>query len=84
MHLLIQKKMTKSYISIANTLTQINVLIRYLISEFKICLKSGGLEGKLGTLEELIKMTTQLKTNESIIPKDAQINRITPKEVNIE
>ena len=60
--------MTKSHISIVNTLTQVDVLIGQLINKSKINLKHGRLvgsndvtpwkrrtQGKLGTLKETIK-----------------------------
>ena len=68
------KKMTKSYISVTNTLVWIDVHVRQLTNKSKIHLKCGrpvGLkditprkrkkQGKLDTLEEVIKMTYQFK-----------------------
>ena len=91
------KKVTKSHILAANTPTQIDVLIEQLPKEFKIRLKSGRpvgpndvtpwkmrTQGKLGTLEEAIKMIDQSKIDKSIASKEAQIKKKVPKEEHIE
>ena len=41
-------------------------------------------QGKLGTLEEAIKMTDQSKIDKSIVLKEAQIKKKVPKEAHIE
>ena len=91
------KKVTKSHILAANTPTPIDVLIGQLTNEFKIRLKCGRLvglndvtpwkrrtQGKLGTLEEAIKMTDQSKIDKSIASKETQMKKKTPKEAHIE
>ena len=80
------KKVTKSYILVANTLAWIDVPIGQLTNESKIRLKCSRLVGskdvtpqnrrtqeKFGTLEETIKTTDQFKIDKSIAPKEAQI-----------
>ena len=91
------KKVTKSYISAANTPAQINVLVGQLTNKSKICLKRGRPIGsndvtpqkrrtqkKLGTLEEAIKMTYWFKFDKSITLEDVEIIQKAPKEVHIE
>ena len=73
--------MAKSHISAANTPARIDVPIRQLTNESKICPKCGRPIGskdvtlrkkrtqeKLGTLEETIKMTDQSKIVKYITP----------------
>ena len=80
------KKVTKSYILIANTSTQLNVPIGQLTNESKIHLKRGRPVGsknmtpqkrrtqeKLDTLKETIKMTDQFKIDKSIALEETQI-----------
>ena len=78
--------MTKSYISTANTPARIDVPVGQLTNESKIRLQRSRLVGlkdvtprkrrtqeKLGTLEEVIKMSDQFKIDKSIALKEAQI-----------
>ena len=80
------KKVTKSYIPIANTLAWIDVPVGQLTNESKIRLKRGRLAGskdvtsrkrktqeKLGTLKKVIKMTNKFKIDKSRTPEEAQI-----------
>ena len=73
--------MIKSHIPATNTPAQIDVLVRQLTNESKICLKRGRYvssknvtprkrrtQEKLGTLEETIKMTDQSKIVKYITP----------------
>ena len=91
------KKVTKSHIPTANTPAQIDVLVRQLTNESKICLKRGRPIGskdvtprkrrtqeKLCTLEEAIKMTDQFKIDKSITLEEAQIMQKALKEAHIE
>ena len=80
------KKVTKSHILATNTPTRIDVPTGQLTNESKICLKRGRPVGskdvtpwkkrtqeKLGTLEEVVKMTDPSKIDKSIALKEAQI-----------
>ena len=80
------KKVTKSYIPIANTLAWIDVPVGQLTNESKIRLNRGRLVGskdvtsrkrktqeKLGTLKKVIKMTNKFKIDKSRTPEEAQI-----------
>ena len=91
------KKMTKSYISAANTPVRIDVPVGQLTNESKIHLKRGRPAGskdltpqkrrtqeKLDTLEEAIKMTNQFKIDKSIALEETQIMQKAPKEAHIE
>ena len=82
------KKVTKSHISATNTPTWIDVLVRQLTNESKICLKRDRPVGsndvtlrkrrtreKLGTLDEAIKMTDQFKIDKSIALEEAYIEQ---------
>ena len=90
------KKVTKSYIPTANTLAQIDVSVGQLTNESKIRLKRGRpvnskdvthrkrkTQEKLGTLEDVIKMTDQFKINKSIALEEVQIMQKAPKEAHI-
>ena len=79
------KKVTKSYISTANTPAHIDVLVGQLTNESKIRLKRGRPVGskdvtprkrrtheKLDTLKEAIKMTDQFKIDKSIALEEAK------------
>ena len=80
------KKVTKSHIPTVNIPTRIDVPIGQLTNESKIRLKRGRpvnskdvthrkrkTQEKLGTLEDVIKMTDQFKINKSIALEEAQI-----------
>ena len=91
------KKVTKSYIPTANTLTWIDVPVGQLTNESKICLKCGRLVGskdvtsrkmrtqeKLDTLKKVIKMTDKFKIDKSRTPEEAQIIQKALEETHIE
>ena len=90
------KKVTKSHILDTNTPAWIDIHVRQLTNESKIYLKCDKLvglkdvtpskmrtQGKLGTLEKVIKMNDQSKIDKSIAPKEAQIMQKAPKEAHI-
>ena len=78
--------MTKSHILDTNTSTRIDIHVGQLTNESKICLKCDKLVslkdvtpykrrtlGRLGILEEVIKMNDHSKIDKSIAPENAQI-----------
>ena len=90
------KKVTKSYILVANTLARIDVLVGQLTNESKIRLKRGRPVGsndvtphkritqeKLDTLKEVTKMIDQFKIDKSIAPKKTQIMQKALEEAQI-